>query len=341
MDLLLCAPDEGPFLLAELARRQPGTAALSPLPGLVEVRYPVERPSLPWAFARQLLPDALPVSAPSIRRWADLLAEAVIGHLPDAQPWRLHLLAGYGIATAGAHRCELITAALEEVLQKRRRHLLRHRVESHAPFNPSESLVQLVLTGLETGVLSVAPAPLPHSLRASISPFLGGWIPSAVDKTAPSRAFAKLAEAEHRLGRWIQPDERCIDLGACPGSWTWLAIQRGAHVLAVDRSPVREDLLHHPRVQFQTGDAFKFVPSAPVDWLVCDVIAAPERSIGLACDWVTRRWAKHLVVTVKFKGQADYAQLDRLLELAPACREFRLARLCANKNEACFIGTLS
>ena len=37
------------------------------------------------------------------------------------------------------------------------------------------------------------------------------------------------------------------------------------------------------------GDAFKFVPEAPVDWLLCDVIAAPERSVALVLDWVRQR----------------------------------------------------
>jgi hypothetical protein len=45
-------------------------------------------------------------------------------------------------------------------------------------------------------------------------------------------------------------------------------------------------------------------------------------------------------VTIKFKGVEEYPKLDRLKsELAPLCSEFRLARLCANKNEACVMGS--
>ncbi len=69
-------------------------------------------------------------------------------------------------------------------------------------------------------------------------------------------------------------------------------------------------------------------------------LPAPDRSIGLALDWVRKGWARRFVVTVKFRGGEEYPKLDRLKsELAPLCAEFRLARLCANKNEACVMGS--
>jgi 23S rRNA (cytidine2498-2'-O)-methyltransferase len=99
--------------------------------------------------------------------------------------------------------------------------------------------------------------------------------------------------------------------------------------------------MRHPGVQFQQGDAFKFAPKQPVDWLVCDVIAAPERSIDLVLEWARRRWARQFVVTIKFKGTEDYPQLDRLIGALPEVSDdWRLTRLCANKNEACALGTV-
>jgi len=71
------------------------------------------------------------------------------------------------------------------------------------------------------------------------------------------------------------------------------------------------------------------------------VIAAPERSIGLVLDWVREGRCRQFIVTIKFKGQADYAKLEPLKHaLPPWCKEFFLTRLCANKNEACVMGTL-
>jgi len=166
-------------------------------------------------------------------------------------------------------------------------------------------------------------------------------VPVAVDKAAPSRAFAKLAESELRMGRRIAAGETCVDLGAAPGSWTYQPVQRGARVIAVDRSPLRDDLMRSPRVTFHQGDAFRFVPETPVDWLLCDVIAAPERSIGLVLEWGRERRCRHFVVTIKFKGEEDYAQLDVLKREMPRWVEsFQLLHLCANKNEACVFGTV-
>ena len=177
--------------------------------------------------------------------------------------------------------------------------------------------------------------------RHALVPYPAGRIPVASDKSAPSRAFAKLAEAELRLGQSILPGDVVVDLGASPGSWTYWAMQRGARVTSVDRSPLRHDLMNHGHVEFVQGDAFRFKPTAPVDWLVCDVIAAPRRSIDLAIQWAREGWARRLVVTVKFKGVAEYALLDELKSgLAPLCSEFRLARLCANRNEACVMAVV-
>jgi 23S rRNA (cytidine2498-2'-O)-methyltransferase len=216
---------------------------------------------------------------------------------------------------------------------------LKHRVSDPAPIAPGESWLQLLLSAPDAGLVSVLPAPLAHVWRAGLVPFPAGRIPVASDKAAPSRAFAKLLEAEIRLGARIGPGETVVDLGACPGSWTYVAVRRGARVISVDRSPLRDDLMRDPAVTFHQGDAFSFEPAAPVDWLVCDVIAAPDRSIGLAIDWARRGWARRLVVTIKFRGTVEYPKLDRLKEeLAPLCREFRLARLCANRNEACVMG---
>jgi 23S rRNA (cytidine2498-2'-O)-methyltransferase len=174
-----------------------------------------------------------------------------------------------------------------------------------------------------------------------ISPFPWGEVPLADDKSAPSRAFTKLVESEQRLGRFIDRGQTCVDLGASPGSWSYVAIQRGAHVIAVDRSELREDLMRNPRLRFETADAFKYKPPQTVDWLVCDVIAAPQRSIDLLLEWLREKRMRNFIVTIKFKGHDEYALLETLKRDAPPlCAEFRLKRLTANKNEVCAFGVV-
>ena len=293
------------------------------------------------AFARQTLPNAQPISLVSINNWADRIIEDIFKELPDHQPWRLHVWPDYGQEHAGQNRCELIRAAVIERLKKRRRRTARLLSDEFVPFSPETSLVQCLLTSPETGWLSVSAAPQPLQLRAIMSPFTQGYVPWAEDRNAPSRAFAKLVEAEQHLGHKITEGQTCVDLGASPGSWSYVALQRGAYVTAIDRSELREDLMRHPRLKFEATDAFKYKPQSPVDWLVCDVIAAPQRSIDLLLEWLAEACMRHFVVTIKFKGGEDYGVLDQLKKEAPQyCGDFRLKRLCANKNEVSAFGSV-
>ncbi|MCB1278513.1 SAM-dependent methyltransferase [Prosthecobacter sp.] len=339
MHLFLADPDTAPFLADELRRAAPGSA-LRDIDGL-GFAADVNLDGLLLAFARQTLPDAVEVHAASINAWADRIIESVAGIFPDDQPWRLHLWPQYGEGKAGQNRCELIRASLMERLKKRRRHMLRSLVDTDAVFDCHTSLVQGVLTSPETGWLSVAPAPRAYALRSLISSFPRGEVPLADDKSAPSRAFTKLVESEQRLGRQIERGQTCVDLGASPGSWSYVAIQRGASVIAVDRSELREDLMRNPRLHFETADAFKYRPPQTVDWLVCDVIAAPQRSIDLLIEWLREKRMRNFIVTIKFKGHDEYPLLDVLKrEAQPLCAEFHLTRLCANKNEVCAFGVV-
>jgi len=202
--------------------------------------------------------------------------------------------------------------------------------------------VQVLLTSPENGWMSVLAAPVPFELRGLVSPFLNGFVPWAEDKSAPSRAFAKLVESEKRLGVAICAGETVVDLGASPGSWSYVAIQRGAHVTALDRSELREDLMRHPRLKFLSSDAFKYEPPQTIDWLVCDVIAAPQRSIDLVLEWLQKRRMRHFIVTIKFQGTDEYPMLRQLKDhAAPLCADFHLKHLTANKNEVSVFGTLA
>jgi 23S rRNA (cytidine2498-2'-O)-methyltransferase len=347
MHLILPVPDASRFLVEELVRAFPSASAAVAESGLVVLGG--HAPEGPLVFARQCLPDATPFPVPSIRIAARALADALVASLPGDSPWRLHVESAYGSEEAGANRCRLIREAVLEILGRLRRTLRRGLDAAtgrtpgleHPPFSADESFVQLLLDSPASGFLSILRAPGPSRFMGSVWPFPKGHVPVAVDKAAPSRAFAKLVEAEARLGRRIAAGETCVDLGAAPGSWTYVPVRRGARVTAVDRAPLRDDMMASPLVEFVRGDAFRYEPPASVDWLLCDVIAAPERGVGLVLDWVRARRCRHFVVTVKFRGNDEYAKLDTLKrDLAPLASPFLLHHLCANKNEACVIGSL-
>lgn len=343
MHVLVSARDSLEWLREEIRRALPQTTHQTRGDNLLLLKGapPLSQPAVPLAFARQCLPEAEFVAADSIRLWSERVFQRLPDRDPQPTPWRLHLAANYGDARAGQNRLELIGQDLEVRLRKHRRHLLRHLRRDADPFQPEESLVQLLLLSPDTGFLSVAHAPVPSQQPHWISPYPLGEIEVAPDPAAPCRAFAKLVEAEVRLGASIEEGQTCVDLGACPGSWSYVALARGASVTAVDRSPPRLDVLGHRNCRFLRGDAFTYVPEEPVDWLLCDVVAAPQRSIDLLLDWIEHRRCRRFIVTIKFKGTTEYALLEPLKQ-ALLLRTSRLVftRLCANRNEVCAAGCL-
>jgi 23S rRNA (cytidine2498-2'-O)-methyltransferase len=372
MFLVLAAADSRDALHGELLEAFPaGCRELAA--GMFACDVEPEPASFPrLAFARQILPQARAVSASSIRKWAGLVVDAIAGVLPDHQRWSLHVYpfeevlgttrmgarAWHSRArageppparapspasnSAGPTRCRLIREAVLELLQKRRRHLVRYLRRDEGPFGEDEALVQLVLTSPDAGFFSLAPAPLPFAARHSLSCFAGGQVEPATDKQAPSRAFAKLVEAEVRMSRRIAAGETCVDLAASPGGWTYVAVQRGAKVMAVDRAELRPDLMQHRNVRFERGDAFRFEPPAGVDWLLCDVIAGAERTAALLVQWLRERWCRHFVVTLKVDDEGSLPVLSQLKrELPELTSELWLLRLCANKKEVCAFGTIA
>jgi 23S rRNA (cytidine2498-2'-O)-methyltransferase len=333
-------------LLAELYRVYPGSSHALRSPGFVESLMSAEDAAkgAALAFALQCLPDAEPVSAPSIAAFAALAVERLVDRLGEgAAPWRLHVFCREAKGSAvRARRCALIAAEALEALKKRRRRLWKSRIADGAePWRAGEAVAQLALERPEAGLFSFAPGDVCARLRRSMSRFPGGVVDVPDDPRPPSRAYRKLLEAEIRLGARIAKGETCVDLGAAPGGWTHVALSRGARVVAVDRSPLEPALMAHRDCEFVKGDAFRFAPAAPVDWLLSDVIAYPERALDLVDRWTGARLCRRFVVTVKFRGDADYPAVERLKAILEARgAEFEVRRLCANKNEVTAFGTL-
>jgi len=154
----------------------------------------------------------------------------------------------------------------------------------------------------------------------------------------PGSAYRKLLEALACAGAvGAVAGATCADLGASPGSWTAALLKLGAaRVSAVDRAPLAADVAADARVDFARGDAFAFAPP-PVDVLVSDVVAYPERVVALVEDWCGARRCRDLaVVTMKFRGDApDFAALDAALRAAED-RGYaaRAKHFFSNKNEA-------
>lgn len=152
----------------------------------------------------------------------------------------------------------------------------------------------------------------PDRLLASAtcsSPFANGEVEFVEDKAGPpNRAYLKLWEALVRLRRWPQPGERCLDLGASPGGWTWVLAKLGASVLAVDKAPLDPRIAAMPGVEWRGESAFALEPASvgPLDWLFSDVICYPSRLLRLVEHWRTAGLVRNYVCTIKFQGETDH-----------------------------------
>ena len=124
--------------------------------------------------------------------------------------------------------------------------------------------------------------------------------------TPPSRAYLKLWEFFSRVKVWPKAGERCLDLGACPGGWTWVLQGLEANVVAVDKAPLAPRVARLPNVSCRQASAFGLKPE-PTDWLFSDVICEPARLLKLVERWIAAGVARNIVCTLKFKGTTDHA----------------------------------
>ena len=168
------------------------------------------------------------------------------------------------------------------------------------------------------------------------APYPNGEVVFVEDKVGPpSRAYLKLWEALVRLRRWPQPGERCVDLGACPGGWTYVLAKLGAAVVAVDKAPLDPKVAAMPGVEWRGESAFAIEPESigPVDWLFSDIICYPSRLLRLVERWRASGLVRNLVCTLKFQGETDHESAAAFAALPGA----QVLHLHNNKHELTFI----
>jgi 23S rRNA (cytidine2498-2'-O)-methyltransferase len=123
----------------------------------------------------------------------------------------------------------------------------------------------------------------------------------------PSRAYLKLWEfftlyspTHHPL-----PTEHVLDLGAAPGSWSWVLRTFGCDVTSIDRAPL--ELPPHPQSRHHLGNAFALKAKdlhRPLDWVFSDIICYPEKLADVYEYWL-QEGVNNFVFTFKFQGEID------------------------------------
>lgn len=151
----------------------------------------------------------------------------------------------------------------------------------------------------------------------------------------PSRAYLKLFEALTRIQRWPDNNSRCLELGASPGGWTWVLDLLGAHVVAVDRSPLADPLMRKKNIEFRKGDAFSITPNdfGTCHWLLSDLICYPDKLYDYVMSWLESGKCQNFICTLKFQGSEHYGAIEKFARIPNS----QIVHLTHNKHELTWI----
>jgi 23S rRNA (cytidine2498-2'-O)-methyltransferase len=155
------------------------------------------------------------------------------------------------------------------------------------------------------------------SAIANSSPWPMGIPRLRMPSAAPSRSTLKLGEAllefldEKERAKRLVPGMTAIDLGASPGGWTYQLVQRGLMVLAVDNGAMDPALMESGQVKHRRDDGFHFMPTDPVDWMVCDMVESPSKIARLAAKWIAQGWTRETIFNLKLPMKKRWEELER------------------------------
>lgn len=171
---------------------------------------------------------------------------------------------------------------------------VRKAQDSAFPFSSAEARDLMVPALLEAGaqtvsreadmILSVYSAKRSlylgwSSPRDNLSDWPGGAVRFRREEGLISRAAFKLLEAEQTFGLPLTRFASALDLGAAPGGWTSVLLERGLRVTAVDPAAMDESLYDHPMLRHlrQNAAELNFAPGT-FDLLVCDMSWDPHHT---------------------------------------------------------------
>jgi 23S rRNA (cytidine2498-2'-O)-methyltransferase len=315
-------------LLEELS----ATAALAPRKLAPALVWAAGRPAEEPTFARQLLPVAFEARGEELASQlaSGLLAEYERLTAERRRPFTLHLWVADADASnpLSGRAQELERAVLQKLLAAPE--LSRRHLEDAFRARELEGiLLQACLLEPERAVGGALYSLDAHSL------FHGGRARLKMPQKAPSRAALKLEEAFLWLGRGPEPGDLCADLGAAPGGWSYVLLERRARVIAVDPAKLAPDIMKRKGLRHVQESAFQFEPGEPVTWLCCDMAWRPLEAAQLLAKWARRRWASFLVANLKLpmKKKAEFVREIKKTVAGGGWRDVRARQLYHDREE--------
>ncbi|KAF7775218.1 23S rRNA (cytidine2498-2'-O)-methyltransferase [Pseudoalteromonas citrea] len=203
--------------------------------------------------------------------------------------------------------CKKFSTPLSKSLEKQNKLTREHK--------PTKPVLHVLFLANDTAYVG-------YSFSTNNSPFFMGIPRLRMPSDAPSRSTLKLDEAFNVFvgktdvaGR-VEPGMKAVDLGACPGGWTYQLVRRGMFVTAIDNGPMNEALMESGQVKHHTVDGFKYLPEKKnVTWLVCDMIEKPLKVANLMLDWIVNGYAKELIFNLKLPMKKRFDTVYECLTL--------------------------
>ena len=172
-----------------------------------------------------------------------------------------------------------------------------------------------------------------YATQETSNPFALGEMTFTEDKVMPpSRAYLKLWE----FFTLYAPEEihggNSIDVGSCPGGWTWvLRTLDFDKTISVDKAPIEKRIMDLGKIDFKQESAFGLDPKevGELDWFCSDIICYPERLLNLVKRFMEHGKTKNFVCTIKYQAETDWESTFKFLEIPGS----RIVHLHHNKHE--------
>ena len=159
-----------------------------------------------------------------------------------------------------------------------------------------------------------------YSYTTNNSPFFMGIPRLRFPADAPSRSTLKLEEAFHVFIPADEWDERlangmyAVDLGACPGGWTYQLVKRNMWVSSVDNGPMAQSLMDTGQVTRLREDGFRYRPNRNnISWMVCDMVEKPAKVAALMASWLVNGWCRETIFNLKLPMKKRYEEVSQNL----------------------------
>ncbi|EFM12095.1 ribosomal RNA methyltransferase RrmJ/FtsJ [Paenibacillus curdlanolyticus YK9] len=169
-----------------------------------------------------------------------------------------------------------------------------------------------------------------------MSDWPGGAIRFQREDGQISRAKFKLVEAERAFGLDYTQYRDALDIGAAPGGWTSLLLERGVSVTAIDPAALHPSIVRHPKLTYLKRNAseVKFKPNS-FDLLVCDMSWSPMQMVKLVMDLTdTLCHGATAIVTIKLMHKKPLQTIrDVMAKLSSDFIVHRAKQLFHNREE--------